>query len=256
MPRPWQRRTSFEAFADTPAPAIAYAPDGRAVGGRRRSRPARDLGRAVGTAHRPAAGRPALGPAPIRARRSRSRAATTARSRGRSRSAPEICSPARASAAELRIWDLDTRGADPPAAQPAAVRDRACASAPMGRSSRSRSATAIPGPDGVEVVDVQSGERIARLRAEAEVRSVAFSPDGSLLAVRQVDGNTVLWATDDWQQVGGPLTVDRGFVLGVAFSPDGRDARHIPRRRHGRALGRRVPGADRHAAGRARSTRG
>jgi WD40 repeat protein len=79
-----------------------------------------------------------------------------------------------------------------------------------------------PGPDGVEVLDVDSGERITRLRTEAEVRSVAFSPDGELLASGQVDATAILWATNGWQQVGGPLAVDHRFVLGVAFSPDSR----------------------------------
>jgi WD40 repeat protein len=79
-----------------------------------------------------------------------------------------------------------------------------------------------PGPDGVAVLDVESGERITTLRTEAEVRSVAFSPDGELLASGQVDATAVLWATDGWQQVGGPLAVDHRFVLGVAFSPDSR----------------------------------
>ncbi len=67
-----------------------------------------------------------------------------------------------------------------------------------------------------------SGERVTRLRTEAEVRSVAFSPDGRLLASGQVDGTALVWATDDWRQVGTPLPVDRGFVLGLAFSPDSR----------------------------------
>jgi WD40 repeat protein/DNA-binding SARP family transcriptional activator len=78
-----------------------------------------------------------------------------------------------------------------------------------------------PGPDGVAVVDAGSGERIARLPAGADVRSVAFSPDGSLLATGQVDGTAHLWATDDWGPVGTPLDVGRGLVLSLAFSPDG-----------------------------------
>jgi WD40 repeat protein len=75
---------------------------------------------------------------------------------------------------------------------------------------------------GVDVRDARSGERLARLPTENEVRSVAFSPDGSLLAGGQLDGDTLLWETDGWRQVGPPLAVSPGQTLGVAFSPDGR----------------------------------
>ena len=83
-------------------------------------------------------------------------------------------------------------------------------------------ASSAEGSDGVEVRDVTSGERIARLPSEGEVRSVAFSPDGSLLAGGQVDGSALIWATDGWQQVGQPLVMREGLALAVAFSPDGR----------------------------------
>jgi WD40 repeat protein/DNA-binding SARP family transcriptional activator len=94
-------------------------------------------------------------------------------------------------------------------------------------------ASSAEGADGVEVREVASGERIARLSggsipvedfdgSEGEIRSVAFSPDGSLLAGGQVDGSAVIWATDRWQQVGEPLVMREGMALAVAFSPDGR----------------------------------
>ena len=83
-------------------------------------------------------------------------------------------------------------------------------------------AAAPEGADGVEVRDVGSGERIARLSSDGEVRSVAFSPDGSLLAGGQVDGSALIWATDGWRQVGQPLVLREGLALAVAFSPDGR----------------------------------
>ena len=54
------------------------------------------------------------------------------------------------------------------------------------------------------------------------IGSVAFSPDGRLLAGGQVDGSTTLWATDGWRQVGRPLALSARPALGVAFSPDGR----------------------------------
>jgi WD40 repeat protein len=76
--------------------------------------------------------------------------------------------------------------------------------------------------DGVEILDVRSGERVARLPAESDVRVVAFSPDGRLLATSQIDGTARLWATDGWQQVGSPLPVGEALVSWVAFSPDAR----------------------------------
>ncbi len=79
-----------------------------------------------------------------------------------------------------------------------------------------------PAPDGVEVRDLESGERLARLPSDGEVRVAAFSPDGRLLAVGQADGKARIWATDGWRPVGSPLTVGRGEVLWVEFSPDGR----------------------------------
>ena len=78
------------------------------------------------------------------------------------------------------------------------------------------------GPNGVEILDVGSGERVARLSTDGEVRSVAFSPDGSLLAGGEVDGGALLWATDGWRRVGGPLArQNTSSTLEVEFSPDG-----------------------------------
>jgi WD40 repeat protein/DNA-binding SARP family transcriptional activator len=77
------------------------------------------------------------------------------------------------------------------------------------------------GPNGVEILDVGSGERVARLSPGGEVGSVAFSPDGSLLAGGEVDGGALLWATDDWRRVGRPLALRAASTLEVGFSPDG-----------------------------------
>jgi WD40 repeat protein len=76
-------------------------------------------------------------------------------------------------------------------------------------------------PDGVEVRDVRSGETLATLRAD-EVGSVAFSPDGSLLAGGQIDGNVLIWAADGWGRLGAPLPSPGGEDPSVAFSADGR----------------------------------
>jgi WD40 repeat protein len=126
----------------------------------------------------------------------------------------------------VRIWDLDGRKLiAPPLHLPPLV--RGLAFGPDGSqlaiafgARRGAGPTGRGDPDGIEVRDVRSGERLATLRAD-EVGSVAFSPDGSLLASGQLDGNVVLWATDGWGRVGAPVTSRRGGLSSVAFSPDG-----------------------------------
>jgi WD40 repeat protein len=53
------------------------------------------------------------------------------------------------------------------------------------------------------------------------VRSVAWSPNGSLLASCGHDNTVQIWSTDTWQGAGG-LADHTGWVAKVAFSPDGR----------------------------------
>src|SRR5215211_2943882 len=122
---------------------------------------------------------------------------------------------------QLRIWDPGRRQPiAPPVELPPFV--IGLAFSPDGSQLAIPFGYNNPGPDGIEIIDVGSGERVTRLRTDAEVRVVAFSPDGRLLASGHVDGTATLWETDGWPEVGQPLVVDRGFVLGVAFSPDGR----------------------------------
>jgi len=73
----------------------------------------------------------------------------------------------------------------------------------------------------VEVRDPRSGERLARLPTDNHVRSIAFSPDGRLLAGGQADGAALLWETDGWRRVGA-LDLSPTQAEGLAFSPDSR----------------------------------
>jgi WD40 repeat protein len=121
----------------------------------------------------------------------------------------------------VRIWDVGRRElAGPPLRLPPAViglafsPDGSRLAIPFG---------ALPSEeDGIEVRDVGSGERLARLPTDNEVLSAAFSPDGSLLAASRADGSALVWSTDGWSRAGQPLALQEAPALGVAFSPDGR----------------------------------
>ncbi len=65
-------------------------------------------------------------------------------------------------------------------------------------------------------------ELIQFLRGHTDaIRTVAFSPDGSMLASGSADNSILLWDVSHRQPIGGPLVGHSGAVNSVAFSPDG-----------------------------------
>jgi WD40 repeat protein len=73
----------------------------------------------------------------------------------------------------------------------------------------------------VEVRDARTGRLVARLRTSDWGRSVAFSPDGALLATGHFVGTGQLWSTESWKPVGRPLEGhnERRFIW-MEFTPD------------------------------------
>jgi WD40 repeat protein/tRNA A-37 threonylcarbamoyl transferase component Bud32 len=92
----------------------------------------------------------------------------------------------------------------------------------------------------VDVFDVAARRRLARLDAGSTdppleffpdgkrretgnvVTSVAFSPDGSLLAAGSLDGEVRLWDAATLTPAGQPIDVGEAWIWQIAFSPDGK----------------------------------
>jgi WD40 repeat protein/Flp pilus assembly protein TadD len=74
----------------------------------------------------------------------------------------------------------------------------------------------------VRMWDARTGADVGPpMRHEQEVKTLAFSPDGSLLLTDSVDQTARLWDAHTARPVGEPLR-HKGAVNAVAFSPDGR----------------------------------
>jgi WD40 repeat protein len=85
-------------------------------------------------------------------------------------------------------------------------------------------AASQPGPaDGARVVlcDVASGRTLRVLEHHANVRCLAFAPDGKTLAVGMIDGNLALWDPDTGARRV-LLDAQNSPIFGLAYAPDGR----------------------------------
>jgi WD40 repeat protein len=81
---------------------------------------------------------------------------------------------------------------------------------------------ATAGSSGVALWSLQRGQPMGALAAGRDVTSVAYSPDGRLLALGERDGTLLLWDLEHRRAVG-PLPGRLAQAVGdVAFSPDGR----------------------------------
>ena len=115
---------------------------------------------------------------------------------------------------EVRVWDLRSR-------VPTRARFRAFPS-DLAFSPDSRLVAAPGGIGRTQVRDARSGRLVAALRTADEGRSVAFSPDGTLLATGLYNGSIQLWSTKDWRPAGPVLDGHSDRVTALAFAPAGR----------------------------------
>jgi WD40 repeat protein len=117
----------------------------------------------------------------------------------------------------MRIWDVRRR-----APTRFAVSTPAGALAFSPDESLIAAANGWEGADGAEIFDARSGAEVKWLETPEPTRSVAFSPDGSLLVVGLFDGSVRFFSTDDWKRVGSAFEAHAGIVMSTVFSPDGR----------------------------------
>ncbi len=114
----------------------------------------------------------------------------------------------------MRVWDVRRR---------TLTRFRSKVAASALAFSRDGKLIAAPtSGSGPEIRDALSGRLVKWVKTEEPVRSVAVSPDGSLLVAGLYDGTAQFFSTDDWKAVGRPIEAHTARVTDAAFTPDGR----------------------------------
>ena len=73
-----------------------------------------------------------------------------------------------------------------------------------------------------EIHDVRTGRLVAKQRTGDFGRSVAFSPDGGVLAIGHFGGTVALISTKSWKPIGEQLDGHRARITALEFAPDGR----------------------------------
>jgi WD40 repeat protein/DNA-binding SARP family transcriptional activator len=114
----------------------------------------------------------------------------------------------------VMVWDVRTRR------RVMSFRQFSPPSLAFSADGRVLAAATIQG--GADIRDARTGRRIALLRLPDEARTVAFSPDGELLATGDYSGETRLWSTSDYEPVGRRMQGHTARVQALEFSPDSR----------------------------------
>jgi DNA-binding SARP family transcriptional activator/WD40 repeat protein len=119
--------------------------------------------------------------------------------------------------ATLRLWDArEGRPLGPPIRLDSPPLSDAGIS-PDGRT------VAVSLPDGVDVFDVRSHRRLARLRVDDSPPMFShFSRNGRLLLTGSRDGRVRVFSRRDWRPLAPAFDAHAGFVSTVDLSPDGR----------------------------------
>ena len=236
--RTLQRRGTLRAMPGFAA-AVDYQPGRTSSRGHRQGRPRHAVGRADATARGNPAGAAehvagtGLLAGPQAARRGRARPARERTIRGHERAGlgcPPTRPRARALSCQIRSGDLHLLAG--------VLQRRRAARRRRGGGRVPRSATRTPAASSC-VCDTDD-----------QTRSVAFSPDGRLVATGQFDGRLLLWSTARLAPVGRPVEAHEGRVITLNFSRDGRTLASAGAGRDRTAVGRGQPEAGRRTAGR------